>query len=208
MKTFITVTGADERTDVAALAKLDAEIGLLYTASPDGRNRYPRWEWILEASLGLARASLHICGGRAREQLMQGSLPVNAFQRIQVNGTLENRELRRICDLYPWHKIITQHVPSNRYLIPVDRENHVLLVDSSGGRGLSPEQWQSPVTDKAVGFAGGLGPDNLSDELTKIAAIARPGWWVDMEGQLRADDWFSIERAAECVEIFHREIPF
>jgi hypothetical protein len=48
------VTGADEKTDVASLAKLDAEIGLLYTETPEGRNRYPRWEWIRETSLELA----------------------------------------------------------------------------------------------------------------------------------------------------------
>ena len=59
-----------------------------------------------------------------------------------------------------------------------------------------------PHTAKAVGFAGGLGPDNLARELRKIADIARAGWWADMEGKLRVDDWFSVERAAECAAIF------
>ncbi len=41
----VTLTGADERTDIAQLAQLTAdhpylEIGLLYTTTPEGRNRY------------------------------------------------------------------------------------------------------------------------------------------------------------------------
>lgn len=196
---FLTVTGADERTDVAALSKLDAEIGILYTETPEGRNRYPRWEWIRETSLELRRASLHVCGRGARAKLMEGSLPVSGFQRIQVNGQLEIPDVRHLCRLYPRHTIITQHTPKNRYLMAVDAENHVLLVDGSGGRGISPEAWHHPDTAKVVGFAGGLGPDNLAAELQMISRIARHGWWVDMEGKLRVDDWFSLELAGEVV---------
>lgn len=199
---FLTVTGADEKTDVAALAKLDAEIGLLYTETPEGRNRYPRWEWIRETSLELRRASLHVCGRGARAKLMEGSLPVSGFQRIQVNGLLEIPDVRHLCRLYPRHTIITQHTPKNRYLMAVNAENHVLLVDGSGGRGISPESWRQPDTAKVVGFAGGLGPDNLADELQTISRIARPGWWVDMEGKLRVDDWFSLELAGQCCAQF------
>lgn len=199
---FLTVTGADEHTDVAALAKINAEIGLLYTATPEGRNRYPRWEWILETSAEFRRASLHVCGRGARQKLMDGRLPVSRFQRIQVNGLIEIPEVRHLCQLYPHHTIITQHTPANRYLLVVKEGNHALLVDGSGGRGVSPESWHHPDTGKVVGFAGGLGPDNLASELHKITAIARAGWWADMEGKLRVDDWFSVERAAECAAVF------
>jgi len=133
---------------------------------------------------------------------MEGSLPVSGFQRIQVNGLLEIPDVRHLCRLYPRHTIITQHTPKNRYLMAVNAENHVLLVDGSGGRGISPESWRQPDTAKVVGFAGGLGPDNLADELQTISRIARPGWWVDMEGKLRVDDWFSLELAGQCCAQF------
>ena len=199
---FLTVTGADERTDITALAKLNAEIGLLYTATPEGRNRYPRWEWIRETSLELRRASLHVCGRGARAMLMDGKLPVGGFQRIQVNGGILALEVERLCAMYPRHTIITQHHLNNAHLLAVRAENHALLIDASGGQGKSPEAWGQPHTTKAVGFAGGLGPDNLASELRKITDIARAGWWADMEGKLRVDDWFSVERAAECAAIF------
>jgi phosphoribosylanthranilate isomerase len=204
---FITVTGADERTDLAALAKLDAEIGLLYTETPEGRNRYPRWDWIREASLEIRRASLHICGRGARAKLMDGKLAVSGFQRIQVNGLLECAEVEQLCLLYPRHTIVTQFHYDNRHLLVVCAPNHALLIDGSGGRGKSPDTWNRPTTTKHVGFAGGLGPDNILEEIPKIQSIAHPGWWVDMEGKLRVNDWFSVERAAECIDAFHAFIP-
>lgn len=199
---FLTLTGADERTDVTALGKINAEIGLLYTATPEGRNRYPRWEWIRETSLELRRASLHVCGRGARALLMEGKLPVSGFQRIQVNGGILALEVERLCAMYPHHTIITQHHLNNAHLLAVRADNHALLIDASGGQGKSPEAWGQPDTGKAVGFAGGLGPDNLASELRKITALARAGWWADMEGKLRVDDWFSVERAEECAAIF------
>lgn len=195
----LTLSGADEKTDIAGLSRLNTEIGLLYTATPEGRNRYPRWEWIREASIELKHASLHICGMGARVMLMDGRLAVSGFDRIQVNGIVESKDIERVCALYPQHTIITQHNDKNWPLLSVRSLNHAVLIDASGGRGESPGWWESPETKKAVGFAGGLGPDNLTRELPEIGKVARQGWWVDMEQKLRVDDWFSLERAQECV---------
>lgn len=199
---FLTVTGADERTDVAALAKLDAEIGMLYTATPEGRNRYPRWEWIRETSIELRKASLHVCGRGARALLMDGKLSVSGFQRIQVNGRILALEVEHLCTMYPRHTIITQHHVNNAHLLAVRSINHAILLDTSGGRGISPSAWTQPTTEKAVGFAGGLGPDNLAAEMLTIRETARPGWWADMEGKLRVGDWFSLDLAGEVVAQF------
>jgi len=204
MKPTITLTGVDERTDITKLSHLDAEIGFLYTTTPENRSRYPRWDWIRESSLNLRKAALHVCGTGARVQLMQGKLAVSGFQRIQVNGQLTRMEVAHLAVMYPRHTIITQHNVYNTCLLSVRFRNHVILVDSSGGRGKSPETWERPTTIKTVGFAGGLGPDNLPDELEKIRGVAIGNWWVDMEGKLRRDDWFSVELAQECYEQFNR----
>jgi hypothetical protein len=206
----ITFTGADQRTPLSALASLalqGAEIGILYTFDPDGRNRYPERVWIEEAASKLTgRLALHVCGSRARFQLLARELDalVAPFQRIQVNGHLLTTEVGRICDRFPEKKIITQYNGSNLHLLDCERPNHALLVDASGGRGLLPSKWSRPETDKPVGFAGGLGPHNLAEELPKIAALSnRSDGWIDMEGRLRdKSDWFSVERAQIALDVY------
>lgn len=212
MKHRITVTGADEHTPLTSLTKLvewsEAEIGFLYTARPEERNRYPGMGWLLEASVIVhGRAAVHICGRGARMRLLNGELAelVSHCPRIQINGVLDVAEVEQFCALYPTHTIITQHCEANSCLAGhVAAPNHAVLVDGSGGRGISPVAWVRPDTTKAVGFAGGLGPENLLEQLPLIRHVAEGEWWVDMEGRLRDEnDWFDARRAEVVVRSFH-----
>lgn len=213
---LITFTGADERTNLQALIDLASnpfvEIGLLYTATPEGRNRYPSMHWLLNAAASIknagGRVAIHICGMKAREQLLGGELGnlVACAHRVQVNGVLSAVEARAAAAVVP--TLITQHTKRNADLAHLTLENHEVLVDDSGGRGVSPLFWDAPSVPKwkKFGFAGGLGPQNLAVEIPKIQAAAgeqASTSWLDMEGKLRdADDWFDIERAKACAEIF------
>lgn len=228
----ITLTGIDSKVDPEDLIKLSdsgAELGFLYTYDREGRNRYLNRDWAGWTQLSLAqRAALHVCGRRAYVELLQpygapftglGNpywSPVNelgalggqanllrSVQRIQLNGRFNVDQIEQVCELYPHHIVITQHTHLNVGLLKVRAANHALLVDGSGGTGKSPDKWVAPETDKAVGYAGGLGSDNLTRELDAIQAVARPGWWVDMENKLRTDDWFDVTKALECVRLFN-----
>ena len=211
----ITLTGADERTaiaDMVALADLGAEIGLLYTHDPEGRHRYPHANWIIYAAELLnGRAAIHVCGKRARDQLMKGELRrmVCHVSRVQVNGRMTAETLQGVCDILCDHTVITQHNEANESLLhhhwSYDATNHAILVDASGGRGQTPGEWKCPSVVKPVGFAGGLGPHNLREELPKIVAVANGDRsWIDMENGLRdACDWFDIERAMEVMRIWN-----
>jgi len=213
----LTVTGADANTPlrrIQQLARLPlVEIGLLLSGTPEGRNRYPCVSWLNEAaSAADGSAALHVCGSVARRWLQDGGIErlTSNVARIQVNGKVGMEgisvpDIERLCARYPGHVIITQHCSGNEALLQVTATNHALLVDASGGRGIGPAVWERPDTLKAVGFAGGLGPDNLVEQLPLIAAAAagRPGW-VDMEGKIRdADDWFDADRARACIRAFH-----
>jgi len=206
---FITVTGADEATDVAALSKLDAEIGLLYTATPEGRRRYPSRDWIAAAANKLPRLSIHVCGSTARQQLHEHQLPdiVLRAQRIQVNGAVTLVELQMLCARYPKHTIITQHNLKNIGLASSTILNHARLQDASGGAGILAAKWQLNESPRPFGFAGGLSPENLAEQMPQILKVARPGWWIDLESSLREDDAFSVERARRAVDEFHRLSP-
>jgi hypothetical protein len=210
----ITLTGADERTPIQDLVNLVAddprvEIGLLYTANPEGRNRYPSLRWLEYATSVLGeRCAVHICGGTARKQFLAFELTklLGPVGRVQVNGNMTIGEVQAatIAVDHPGRQqVITQHQANNAFLAPMlISDNHALLVDGSGGRGIRPDQWLRPETSKPVGFAGGLGPENLAAELPKIASIATGESWVDMEGRLRRSDWFDIGLARECAAVF------
>lgn len=198
----ITLTGADERTDVASLSALvnrpGVEIGLLFSAS-NTANRYPSVQWLQAAVLCLrARCSVHICGKAARAQAAEGAHPwIQDAGRVQLNGHVGFFELMWWCDRYP--TVVTQYAFTPPLDVPV--MGNQILMDASGGRGVSPAEWWRPETKLKVGFAGGLGPDNLLTELPRIAAVARGEWWVDMESKLRRDDWFDAEIAGRCVDL-------
>lgn len=206
MRTNVTLTGVDVQTDLRQLPDA-CEIGVLYTETPEGRHRYPDWSDLLQITNRLAimgyRVAVHVCGLQARRRLMAGDLEALALLagRFQVNGTVTPDELATICDRYPDHEIITQHKPGNGCLFSAPPRNHAVLVDASGGRGLSPAGWIRPATSKPVGFAGGLGPDNIQRELPRIRAVAVEPWWIDLEGKLRdEDDWFDVRRANAFME--------
>lgn len=194
----ITVTGIDERTPIDELPG-GIEVGILFTVLPEGRHRYPSRSRIAKMLLMLdgQALALHVCGRAARQLLMDYQIPdlTHGVERIQVNGDIMPDDLRMICDLYGDHQIITQHTNRTRDLLAVGATNHAVLVDGSGGRGLSPDRWDRPDTPKPVGFAGGLGPDNIASEIAKIAPLCDTRSWIDMEGKLRNEnDWFDVER--------------
>lgn len=213
----ITLTGADERTDVARLVDLvqrhpALEVGLLYTATPEGRPRYPSLDWLQRTAAALSgRCAVHVCGTRARQQLIAGELEALTAHapRIQVNGLLTADDVVACAERVG--TLITQHHDKNAALASIVVRNHALLVDASGGRGVMPEAWCRPRTVKAVGFAGGLGPDNLARELGAIGRVATASSWVDMEGKLRTIrddqmDWFDIGLAEHCAAVFDAHV--
>lgn len=205
----ITVTGLDEKTDISKIkAAKDrfgsmVEFGFLYTVTPEGRNRYPRREWISESIKEIdGQCAVHICGGAARQQLIDGKLGdlTSLADRIQVNGTLSLDEV--VACANESKMLITQHNRLNKGLLDVEGIRHAVLVDASGGNGILPDKWRRPETKKPVGFAGGLGPHNLAMQLQLIREVAVGDWWVDMEGRLRIDDWFDADSAIEAFMLF------
>jgi len=210
---MITLTGIDERTDLAAVKELSngvVEFAVLFSGKSEGRHRYPTLEFIAKALDYMGgELAVHVCGGTARKMLMleNGNTVFRKASRIQINGVLSEEELKTALALYDRQTIITQHTEHNRKLLMTWGDGrHSLLVDNSGGRGITPGAWKMPCTSKPVGFAGGLGSDTLTAQMAKMPQefFARYQWWVDMESSLRDEqDWFSIERAKACIEKVH-----
>lgn len=82
-----------------------------------------------------------------------------------------------------------------------------ILFDVSGGTGLLPGAWAEADPAIHCGYAGGLNPDNVQDELLKIVAVSPSSeaeFWIDMESGVRTDDWFDLDKVTKVLEIANR----
>lgn len=228
----VTITGADDSVDPRALSKLSerfpfVEWGLLFSEKRQGTPRYPSLNWMLKlqevrahrsrVNLHPMSLSAHLCGKYVREFVKEGlftfadRVPLSTFQRIQLNFHAELHEAHpgfaatlRLLDNYQW---ILQHDGVNDGLIRLfsdDKDLYVYpLFDRSGGTGVVPGAWPAPIA-KYQGYAGGLGPDNLEEELRRIKAAAGSARiWVDMETRVRSadDEVLDLAKVERCLII-------
>jgi hypothetical protein len=203
---FLTATGVDEQTDIVQIARwgvADLELGFLYSADQAGQaKRYPSWEWIRANVVKYPRCALHLCGKKAVRQLLDLHLVTSGFTRIQINGRYPKETILRICDVWQDRQIIVQYADErDEWLLDLPPENLSILVDASGGNGVLPDAWPKLRTKHPVGFAGGLTPENMREQVRRIRLVAGECWWVDLESGLRADEWFSHSR----LERAHRQ---
>ena len=214
-----TLTGVDEKTDRGHLRELMcefpiAEFGVLWSDTRAGHGCYPskrfidNFTWRFRAD----PIALHVCGG-AVERLARGDEDIVTIARrcprVQINAILDavalwKDRVEAILDLLPRQEVILQHNASNQAFIAgfPERLRLAALFDRSGGRGLLPEAWPTSFQNRACGYAGGLGPDNLERELPRIAAAADPRqFWIDMESSLRTNDVFDLDKCRKALEI-------
>lgn len=211
---LVTLTGVDASVDLDHLIGLvrqpklpPIEIGLLYSPGRSGQEpRYSSADWLSAARRALARAgvrtALHLCGD-AVPNLVEGGITetalANGFGRIQLNVNLARHphlKGRIMGAAHPERPFILQVNENNQFAPGEAPPGLHLLVDGSGGRGLTPRGWQSTITGAFTGFAGGLGAATIDKQLPKIAAAAqgRP-YWIDCENALRDErDFFCLER--------------
>jgi hypothetical protein len=201
---FITFTGADYRTDVAGMTMLAAqypiEWGILFSPSRQGVDgRYPGGEAQSRFAWSGLRLSAHLCGGYARNIMENGSLgalriPVDLgiFERIQVNHSAPLSDRINTFRKGWGPRCIAQC----RGEFPEDTSVDWLF-DQSGGRGAEPESLPG-YPRRLVGYAGGIGPDNVISVIRRINASGP--YWIDMESKVRTDDWFDLTLCRQVCE--------
>ena len=213
----VTLTGLDRHVDVVKVAALSKrypllEWGVLLGARPE-ELRYPSWEelegWASFRQTHGVRMALHLCGKFAKQWLAKDPEVVNLasqFSRIQLNiigKGLNHQDVRQalIDNAHP--AVITQENRNNHELNQhlMGLPNHMVLFDSSGGRGIVAAQWPERLEGLWCGYAGGLGPDNIEQELNHIHPIAGQSYWIDMEGKLRqTNDALDLDRCEQVLQ--------
>lgn len=213
----VTITGADDSTEVKCLIELSeaypfVEWGILMSHSRMGEARYPGVEWLmgLVGKLDKLNLSAHVCGRWVRGickgdwSMIQDPRLVDVwpvFRRIQLNfspylkkidTSIFMESMRRLRPVNVTQMIFQLGNLNNHLLDIAERNgvNAVPLFDKSGGAGVLPGQWPKVERNRSYcGYAGGLSPDNVEEELKKIAFVCQDGpIWIDVETHVRSDN--------------------
>lgn len=204
---FITFTGADEWTSIDGMRALSRqypiEWGVLFSPKRQGVDpRYPGGEAQSRLLWSNLRLSAHLCGAYS-DAIMAGQpildIPVDLgyFRRIQVNHATPDPT--RIVEFRKgWGPM--RCIAQARGPFP-DDDSVDWLFDASGGRGVAPAAWPAHP-GRLVGYAGGIGPDNVLSVLAAGVGSAAP-YWIDMESGVRTDDRFDLEKCrAVCEQVY------
>jgi hypothetical protein len=189
----------------------------------------------------LMRLAGHLCSSRCQEVIEGDfdfirTLPDMGFGRIQVNATGQNavivakdtNSLQRYADNLmrgmvevPALEWILQYNTETKPLVDIilaahsagthQAQNFSILFDASMGTGKLATSVTAPLPGVKCGYAGGLGPSNIEEQILNIAAVTgETTTWVDMESSLRVvvvdkiveggqRDTFSVDRCFACV---------
>jgi len=221
----VAITGADDSIDCRELLELSAkfpfvEWGILISKRSMGAGRFPSLDWInklqkLKQQQPELNLSCHLCGQWVKDILVGKNdeieeLPLLMFDRIQINthGIKHNwnDEAFKILSTYP-HEIIFQYDNENNHFLLRAKQNdvkHSALFDLSHGAGICPNEWPELIKGVKCGYAGGLGDDNLAEQIPLIESKAGDTEiWIDMETKVRSnnDYQFDLLKVERCLEI-------
>mmetsp|Transcript_139971 Transcript_139971/g.390204 ORF Transcript_139971/g.390204 Transcript_139971/m.390204 type:complete len:293 (-) Transcript_139971:125-1003(-) len=172
------------------------------------------------------RLAAHLCGERVNEVLRGDFAFVESlardfgFGRVQINATMVNNvdtsdlgaKAVHVQALIQSHAELEFIIQKNRETEPLWKHleqaldtqvttNFSFLCDESCGRGTATEEWPEPHARIKTGYAGGIGPHNVSDVLRRVGKVTPAGTavWIDMESRLRSssdgDDIFDMRKA-------------
>jgi hypothetical protein len=224
---LVAMTGADEQTDVSEMIKINkdypfAEWAVLMYKKRVGETLYPAPAWVANLSCAAElRLAGHLCGEWAAEPINMGkfSFPYDftrawtRFGRIQFNY---HPKLKSYSQVHPrffdslekaahyFQEYIIQingeasselHLKCREYGLKVG-----CLHDDSAGHGNLPESW-SYIPASFNGFAGGLTPDNLQEQLKRISDVAgKNEIWIDAQTGLQTDGVLDLKKCRKFLK--------
>ncbi len=206
------------------------EWGILLSEKQEGSKRFPSRNWKhaladLVDDHGLnepVQLSGHLCGKWCRALAVGNitfpDMPILSYmKRLQLNFHAETL----IVDTAPFMRTLKYISNDCKREIVFqidgvnDRQYHVAksygipavgLFDQSHGAGALPSLtgWPAPIDDRMPGYSGGLGPDNLAEQIQLIrAAAGEREIWIDMETKVRSDfdRQFDLGKVRQVLEI-------
>ena len=213
----VTITGADDSTspfDMAALSQRFQclEWAILCSNKMAGTPRFPSVGW----TLGLMevarqwwptmRIAMHLCGSEA-ESFMRGEAWTAGATRVQVNGFDPDKSTKMLLPRLSDETILQCRsedaiLPTVQYIESMARigrrsDRMSILFDVSGGRGVRPSRWPTPPDGVRMGYAGGIGPENVAEVIQEIGNVTPT--WIDMESGVRTDNNLDMKKVSDVL---------
>lgn len=227
---WVSLTGAEDSVDPVALAELGkrhrhAEWALLYVQEREGKGRNPSKAWrerfLAEMESSDGRSALHLCAQQSFERLLAEGVwdELRRYSRIQANlnsrGDFFSKDQSfKIWDalaggtgglIIQYHEAVEPWADEWMNMRGPDPKVTVLF-DESKGRGKMPGGWRAKLAGVDCGYAGGLGYENVAEQMPSIAAAAgASGCWIDMETRLRTDGLFDLSK---CLLVLEAAAPW
>jgi len=193
--------------------------------------RFPSEPWLRELAETYNNNSLnmnfsgHFCGGWMREILM-GHWPIAELSKIdlRLQGLFQRFQLNTHAEKLSWNflefqKVLnTLDIDEQSIIFSYDGVNHDLLYsareeehenistlyDLSQGAGVLPSTWPLPLPNVYCGYAGGLSPNNVAEQLSKLDTLieGKHNVWVDAETFLRShnDEVFDLGKVVNFLD--------
>ena len=175
------------------------------------------------------KLAAHLCGSRVNDVLSGRSeflkqLQTWGFQRVQINATAVNGvDTSKLAESVPTFLSAVKAHPELEFILQKNAEtrplwegvltsdseeagkagclpkNVYMLVDESKGTGVLASSWPTPPAEYEIGYAGGIGPNNIEKVLNDVM-LAGNGRdvWIDMESSLRSEkngkDIFDLDK--------------
>jgi len=228
--TRVTITGADgsiNPDDLFPIAQQYpfVEWGILLSQNSEGAPRFPSFEWQKRLAMLNSESRLtlsgHLCGRWVRDLVDGVSTYFEAragvstmFDRFQLNFHASRHHIS-----LTGVEALRQHLRSRQVILQYDGENNghaerlrlqgidaVPLFDLSGGAGVLPGSWPAAIPPYS-GYAGGLSPDNLEEQLQFIDQVCGDvPIWIDVETHVRSnfDQLFDLEKVKRFLSIAAR----
>jgi hypothetical protein len=210
---FIAFTGVDRPDLLPGMRRLSArypiEWGVLVDPEQEDKALFPTApvrDALLEARD--LRWAAHICGAAARAIVAD---PLNAplapagVQRAQVNHGFAGSDAVQIAAARDYgRRLGVRTVLQCQGDFPGE-PGVDWLFDVSFGTGVRPQRWPAPPSPGGPfgGYSGGVGPDTVTDILTRIAAPQGALYWIDMESGVRTDGAFDLAKCeAVCRAVY------
>ena len=223
----VTVTGADDSIEPSRLYEIHkkypfVEFGLLLSErhTPKGARRFPSKKWLrqlcgLETTCRL-RLSGHICGDWVGGFLTGHMLDLDGiadglegqFNRFQINTHAE--PYKHDDGLYHLMNHLDQDIIfqldgncGSNIASEVASNGHNIhgLFDLSHGAGVLPSEWPKQIPGVHCGYAGGLSPENVRDQLSEIEQVCNGPTWIDAETHLFRLGVFDLDRVEAFLEM-------